>query len=399
MSFARGFNDGSKMALGVYGAYQQGKQIKLDQQKQQMLDSANAAAREAYQGYTKQFEPRTEEQVTAVSGGGAQAPAIEGGGLSLGGGAAMPSQQFGDMSQGAKPGLGGMGLATPQERVPTQQVQVQPAGKFDEREGILAGLSARRKYLMDKGADPDAWMGDWSKESQLRGAIRSERVQAAEQRFMATRDPGEYAKLVYPLIEDGMELVGTKPTKTVDGQDAWQFIRRDGQGKEVVNTMTLPEFQQFMMGVRDPKAVAEYEAKSLFERMKADEAVRQKRGEQEAVQGTERVKSKLQLGEIEARGKQERKTKGMVSGDKSAELKKPLVLGEGQIAVAPGKDGKYETKAEGRKRTLGSTAQPSAGNRVLNLRQEALDAIRRGAPQADVEREFRLATGEDLGGF
>lgn len=398
MSFARGFNDGSRMALNVYGAYQQGKQIKLDEQKRQMLEGANAAARDAYQGYTKQFEPRTEEQVTAVSGGGAQPPAIESGGMGLGGGApaSMPSAQFGDMSGGAKPSLGGMGLAEPQQRVPTQQVQAQAPGKFDEREGILAGLSARRKYLMEQGADPDVWISDWGKESQLRGMIRAERIQAAEQRFLATRDPGEYAKMVYPLIEDGMELVGTKPTKTVDGQEAWQFIRRDGQGKEVVDTMTLPEFQQFMVGVRDPKQVAEYEAKSLMERMKADQAIRQKRGEQAAVQDTERLKSTLTLGEIEARGKQERKTKGMVSGDKTADLKKPLVLGEGQIAVAPGKDGKYETKAEGRQRTLGSTAQPSAGNRVLNLRAEAAQAIRAGKDADAVRARFRELTGEDF---
>lgn len=392
------FTQGLQAGFGIVSKAQEAQR---EEKLRSLMDGANAAARDAYQGYAKQFEPRTEEQVTAVSSGGAQPPAIESGGMGLGGGApaSMPSAQFGDMSGGAKPSLGGMGLAEPQQRVPTQQVQAQAPGKFDEREGILAGLSARRKYLMDQGADPEAWMGDWAKESQLRGMLRSERIQAAEQRFMATRDPGEYAKMVYPLIDDGMELVGTKPIKTVDGQQAWQFIRRDAQGKEMVDTMTLPEFQQFMMGVRDPKAVAEYEAKSLYERMKADQAVRQKQGEQAAVQDTERLKSKLQLGEIEARGKQERKTKGMVSGDKSAELKKPLVLGEGQIAVAPGKDGKYETKAEGRPRTLGSTVQPSAGNRVLNLRQEALDAIRRGAPQDAVEREFRLATGEDLGGL
>lgn len=387
------FTQGLQAGFGIVSKAQEAQR---EEKLRSLMDGANAAARDAYQGYAKQFEPRTEEQVTAVSGGPAQTPAIQGNGLGLGGGTAMPSPQFGDMSDGNKPGLGGMGLAAPQERVPTQRAQVQAPGKFDEREGILAGLSARRKYLMEQGADPEAWMGDWAKESQLRGMLRSERIQAAEQRFMATRDPGGYAKMVYPLIEDGMELVGTKPIKTVDGQQAWQFIRRDAQGKEMVDTMTLPEFQQFMMGVRDPKAVAEYEAKSLYERMKTDQAVRQKQGEQAAVQDTERLKSKLQLGEIEARGKQERKTKGMVSGDKSAELKKPLVLGEGQIAVAPGKDGKYETKAEGRPRTLGSTAQPSAGNRVLDLRQEAAQAIRAGKDADAVRARFRELTGEDL---
>lgn len=358
-----------------------------------MQEKANAAARDAYQGYAKQFEPRTEEQVTAVSGGPAQTPAIQGNGLGLGGGTAMPSPQFGDMSEGNKPSLGGMGLAAPQERVPTQQAQVQAPGKFDEREGILAGLSARRKYLMEQGADPEAWMGDWAKESQLRGMLRSERIQAAEQRFLATRDPGEYAKMVYPLIEDGMELVGTKPIKTVDGQQAWQFIRRDAQGKEMVDTMTLPEFQQFMMGVRDPKAVAEYEAKSLYERMKADQAVRQKQGEQAAVQGTEAVKLANNLTLEDARFKNDRALKGMVSGDKLADLRAPRTLSGDQVLVAPGKDGKYETLAKGPAK---ADAQTSAENRKLNLRALYANQIRSNPDLAEqLMEDFRSRTGED----
>ena len=86
----------------------------------------------------------------------------------------------------------------------------------------------------------------------------------------------------------------------------------------------------------------------------------------------------------------------MVTGDKAVEIKKPVPLSEGQILVGPGKDGKYETKAEGRQRTLGSTAQPSAGNRVLDMRRKYSAQIRSNPDLAEQLREnFREVTGEE----
>lgn len=366
-----------------------------------MQEKANAAARDAYQGYAKQFEPRTEEQVTAVSGGGSQPPAIESGGMGLGGGApaSMPSAQFGDMSGGAKPSLGGMGLAEPQQRVPTQQVQAQAPGKFDERQGVLAGMKARRKYLMENGAGPDVWGADFAKESALSEQLRAEPIKNAFNRYAATRDFGAYAKVVYPLIDDGVSIVDAKQEMGVDGKPlGWRLVLdEDGKSRSV---LVDPEMErQLLMLSASPEERIKHELQASLLRIKANEGVRQAQGAEAAKQGTEGVKLANNLALEAARFKNDRALKGMVSGDKSADLRKPMVLSEGQIAVAPGKDGKYETKAEGKPRTLGSTAQPSAGNRVLNLRQEALDAIRRGAPQAEVEREFRLRTGEDLGGL
>lgn len=318
--FARGLSDGVNMGLRLMAAkdYEDRQKVVRErddkayaraEDQRTALDEANTAARKAFEEHRAAFEaanqPKTEDRVTLMSGGDTQ-PRL--GAVNLGANTPMPSAQFGTVDQ---PGLagslslgGGGGPAVPRE-----QVQVQPTGRYDEREGVLAGLSARRKALMSKDVDAKLWMDDWAKESALRSQMRSERIDAAERRFMATGDPGEYAKAIYPLIDDGMEFVGTEPVKTQDGSQAWKFIRRDSQtGKETSSVMNAEQFQKFMLGVRDPAKVAEYESKSLLERMEADEKIRAEIEKQKAVRQTKTHESGLRLEEIAAQGKQNRQT-------------------------------------------------------------------------------------------
>jgi len=400
------FTQGLQAGFGIVSKAQEAQRDQVKREKadqmEQLYKAANAEALNAYQGYAKQFEPRTEEQVTAVSGGGSQPPVIESGGMGLGGGApaSMPSAQFGDMSGGAKPSLGGMGLAEPQQRVPTQQVWVKPKGQYNDDEAKLTWLTARRKHLMESGAGPDVWWEDFAQESALREKRRNQPIQDAYAKLTATGDFGSYAKTVYDMIDDGRSITSAKQEIGLDGKPVWRLqVVDDETGQEFVDLIDENRQRELVKMVMSPEQRIKHEFEASLLRIKANEGVRQAQGAEAAKQGTEAVKLANNLTLEDARFKNDRALKGMVSGDKSADLRKPMVLSEGQIAVAPGKDGKYETKAEGKPRTLGSTAQPSAGNRVLNLRQEALDAIRRGAPQAEVEREFRLRTGEDLGGL
>lgn len=412
MSFARGLSAGVNSALSVYNTIQrseqqdrqnarQDKAWAREDAQQEAIDKANESARQAFEAHRTQFEqandPKKEERISLAGAANPDGPSLAPAeGLRLGSPAKLEGAELGAPGT---PGLqGGLSLSQQAPPVQREQVTTAPAARYDEREGVLAGLSARRKALMSSKVDDKLWLDDWAKESQLRGQIRSERVDNAEKRFMATGDPGEYAKAVYPLIEDGYEFVAAQPVKGVDGQQAWQFIRRDvGTGKEAVTVMNAQQFQRFMMGVRDPKMVADYEAKSLLERMKADEKIRADREEESAKQGTERVKSGLQLGEIAAKGKEDRRTVSTRGAeDRATDKAKPLTLGEGQIAVAPGRDGKYETKAEGKPRTLGSTSRPSAPNQVLDLRREASEAIASGKDAEKVRTRFRELTGEEL---
>lgn len=391
-SFASGLGAGINLGANVLNVYNSAKQSDKADKLEKLNDGANAAARDAYQGYVKQFEQQPDG-------------ATAGGGMSLGGApAAAPATTATNQapqSQGlgqSQSGMAGMGLApATQPGQQAQQPQAKTSRAFDERNGILAGMSARRKFLMTNGAGPDVWGGEFAKETALREQLRAEPIKQAYEHYSATGDFGAYARKVYPLIDDGVSIKSAEQKMGVDGKPAgWMLTVAGEDGKErsvLVNEATQ---QRMLMMSASPEERVKYELQTALAKTKADEGIRQKQGEQEAVQGTERLKSKLQLGEIDARGKQERKTKGMVTGDKAVEIKKPVPLSEGQILVGPGKDGKYETKAEGRQRTLGSTAQPSAGNRVLDMRRKYSAQIRSNPDLAEQLREnFREVTGEE----
>lgn len=344
MSFAQGLASGTNMVLSAYKTQEdsdrlkrlqdrEDKQFKREDDQRAALDAANKAARDALDTHRTQYEanaPQPEQRLT-FTGNQPQAPGLQlqpsavpaaalakAPGLTLGGNQSA-------MTPPAGMALDLSGRPQPNDTVTTQRV----APKYDEREGVLAGLTARRKSLMNSGVDDKLWLDDWAKESQLRGQIRSERVDNAEKRFMATGDPGEYAKAVYPLIDDGFDFVGTKAVKTPDGRQAWEFTRRDQQtGREVTNVMDADQFQRFTLSVRDPKAVAEYEAKALLERIKANEKIRAEQAAEAEKRDTEKLKGRIKSGHIAAEGAQDRMTVGARGAqDRQTNAAKPLVLG------------------------------------------------------------------------
>ena len=408
MSFAQGLANGVNMGIRLSQAKdaedrdkrlqdRQDKQWAREDEQRAALDAANKAARDALQAHRDQYSasvPQPEQRLT-YQPGQAQQPGLQM--PQTGGAPNMPTLTLngqGAQGPGADMTLGLQSLPQSNDTTTMQR----PTPKYDEREGVLAGLSARRKSLMNSGVDDKLWLDDWAKESQLRGQLRAERVDNAEKRFMATGDPGEYARAVYPLIDDGFDFVGTKPVKTPDGRQAWEFTRRDQQtGREVTNVMDADQFQRFTMSVRDPKAVAEYEAKALLERIKANEKIRAEQAAEAERRDTERLKGKIKSGHIAAEGAQDRLTVGARGAqERATNAAKPITLGEGEILTVPGKDGKRVTAAEGKPRTLGSTATPSAANRILDERQRAQQAIVDGRDPELVKRRFRDATGEDF---
>lgn len=344
MSFAQGLANGTNMVLGAYKTQQESERMKRLQDRQdkqferedaqrEALDAANKAARDALAEHRTQYEgsaPQPEQRLT-FTGNQPQQP-----GLQLpptGGAPSMPKLTLGGQGTqgpGADMTLGLQSQPASSDVITTQRSQP----KYDEREGVLAGLAARRKSLMASGVDDKLWLDDWAKESQLRGQIRAERVDNAEKRFMATGDPGEYAKAVYPLIDDGFDFVGSRQVKTSDGRTAWEFTRRDQQtGREVTNVMDADQFRRFTMSVRDPKAVAEYEAKALLERIKADEKIRAEQAAEVAKRDTEGVKHKYKLTQIAADGSEDRRTVAAKGAqDRQTNRDKPLVLGADDTA-------------------------------------------------------------------
>lgn len=345
------------------------------------LKEADQAGRDSFQKWQKSMAPQTETRGTLTSADVAAAPGF-GKGLDQPAGPVSFDQQAqpGGLAQSLT--LGGV-----QPIGGTETRTTQP--KVDEREGILTALSARRKALMGAGVDAKYWMDDWGKEANMRAQVRTERMDQANQRFAVNGDPADWAKSVYPLIDDGMDFVSASPTKSVDGKQAWQFVRRDpATGEEHATVMDAEGFNKFRMSVADPKMVMQYEARQLLERFKADQGIREAKGKEEARRETNRDKSRLSLGEIAARGSEARKTNDT----------KPVVLGADATLVKPDGKGGAKPVAKGGARTLGGpSTKPSAANRVLDERAQAAAAIKANPDAAaQIKERFKARTGKDF---
>lgn len=358
MGFAEGLANGAAIGMRLSDAMdREARQKKLnDQEADQnaITQRANQAALKAYQDWESSAAnpPEQPAQPAAVPppkpGEAALGNGVTTDGpMTLGGG--VPSfGQPADVSAKARP--------APAE-VSAQAPAPARTEKPDERLGILAGLQARRKALMaEPTVDPKTWIEDWGKESALRSQIRTEKIENAEKRYHATGDPGEYLSVVYPLIEDGKKFVGRKQVLGVDGKPSWQLEFADvDTGKPSSRTVTDDQFKLFMVGVRDPNKVATYEASSMLERYKSG----LKRDENAAHEGekrdTERVKSNLQLKEIAAKGKEDRRTvSARGAEDRATDDNKPITVTEGAIVLGqqPTKAGKKMVKlAEGRSKS------------------------------------------------
>jgi len=355
MGFAEGLSNGVNLGLRLVAAKESSDRNKKldDRQDKQWADEdaqkdavkrANEAAMTAYQDWSQAGNQTPSLPEAKPSEPPAQPDLSPKGGMTLGGGVSTDGKLT---LGGGAPSFGQPADVTAKPTAEQQAPQPQPfplstqapsdaqrPAQRDEREGILAGMQARRKALMNEKVDPKLWMDDWGKEANLRAQIRGEKIDGAEKRFLATGDPGEYARTVYPLIDDGMDFVGSRQVKDGKGNMAWEFVRRDQKtGKEVSNVMNADQFQRFMIGTRDPNAVVQYEAKSMLERMKADQKIREEAAKAEGERETNRQKSKLTLGEIAARtGGEVAVTKEKGRQDRSTQRDKPVVLSEGATA-------------------------------------------------------------------
>ena len=358
MGFAEGLSNGVNLGLRLVAAKEssdrqkkfddrQDKQWADDDAQKDAVKRANEAAMTAYQDWSKTGDqPAALQEASPAAPAGPKPDVAPAGGLSLGGGVTTDGKltlgggvpSFGQPADvTARPTAAQQAPQPDQQAVTLSTQQPSPSAqpvKRDEREGILAGMQARRKALMNEKVDPKLWMDDWGKEANLRAQIRGEKVDNAEKRFLATGDPGEYARTVYPLIDDGMDFVESRQVKDDKGEPAWEFVRRDQKtGKQFTNVMNTDQFQRFMIGARDPNAVIQYEAKSMLAKFNADQKIRENAANQEGVRETNRQKSAHTLDEIAARSRGEMavtKQKGIE--DRTTNKDKPVVVSEGATA-------------------------------------------------------------------
>jgi hypothetical protein len=418
MGFAEGLNSGLSAVSNIAGLMQKKKEMDRANALEKQLDEANKAGSEAYQSAIKgatQSTRMTAGDMDAQPGFGQASQLGLNGAVSLG---AAPSlgdqvaapQQMGGMDPNAAQGLG-QSLTLGGAQAPAQQTVTKQATDNDDREAILAGMKARRGHLMKAGVDPKAWMPDWAQEAKLRGEIRSERLDDAEKRFAVTGDPMEWAKVVYPLVDDGKTLVAADPIKGMDGSMGWNFkVRNDDTGEEATNTVSAQQFDRMRMMARDPSAVIkDVEAPALLARLKASAAIQAEEGKQGAVRETNRQKHGLKLEEIKVDGEDQRRTvAARTAGDiastrvtegerRATERTKPIVLGADATLVERDGQGEYKPVAKGKDKATGADTPTSAPNKILQLRAQAEAAARANPAKAkEIKARFKALTGKDF---
>lgn len=361
MGFAEGLANGAAIGMRLSDAMdREARQKKLnDQEADQnaITQRANQAALKAYQDWEAsssqpQEKPAPAADVQTQPGEAALGKGITTDGpMTLGGGTPAFGQPA-DVSATARPA----------PNVTSAQAAAPAGGSIaqktpDDRLGILAGMEARRKALMaEPKLDPKVWIDEWGKESALRSQIRSERIDQAEKRYQMNGDAGQYVASIYPLIDDGKKFVSSKQVLGVDGKPAWQFEFVDADtGKPSSRTVTNDQFKMFMVGVRDPQKVANYEASTMLERYKSSLKRDENAAHEQEKRGTEEVKHELQLSEIAAKGKEDRRTvSARGAEDRATDDNKPITVTEGAIVLGqqPTKAGKKMVKlAEGRSKS------------------------------------------------
>lgn len=182
-------------------------------------------------------------------------------------------------------------------------IQAAPVDPGQQREwnkrAVLASLDARSDFLAGKG-DMQAFMKNEAAAMPYRAEVRSAAIDRALVGFKTTKDPIALAKTVHEFIFDGRDITDA----TQDG-DKISFTLSDGS-KQV---MTADEILQTAQYMRDPKAAAEYEAKTRWELAKAQiEAQKQAQIEThkgEVEKDVEGVKQTNRLGLESARGANE----------------------------------------------------------------------------------------------
>jgi hypothetical protein len=323
MGFADGFNSGLSAVSNFAGLLQKKKEMDRADALEKSMSEANKAGSEAYQAAIRgatQSTRMTAGDMDAQPGFGQSSQLGLNGAVSLGGAPSLGDQvaapqQMGGMAPNAAQGLG-QSLTLGGAQAPAQQTVTKQATDNDDREAILAGMKARRGHLMKSGVDPKAWMPDWAQEAKLRGEIRSERLDDADKRFATTGDPMEWAKVVYPLVDDGKTLKSAEPFKNLDGATGWNFkVRNDDTGEVSSRPVTTEQFDRMRMMAKDPKAAMEYEAKILVERMKAlNKRENNSLDSDEEDRNNER-QHRRKLAQLEFDAGNDRKLKGMESGD------------------------------------------------------------------------------------
>ena len=141
---------------------------------------------------------------------------------------------------------------------------------------IVRAGEARTNALFKAGRTDDA-MKFFAQDSAMRASLRREAIEQNYQRYKATRDPSALIEGVYRNIDDGFDLKGVEPVKTLDGSVVYRITRQSRDNPEKVDTQefTPDDVEMFVQGALNPQGVLKYELDSRLAREKHQQVMEQ----------------------------------------------------------------------------------------------------------------------------
>lgn len=145
------------------------------------------------------------------------------------------------------------------------------AGKpFQPAKDLIVRAGEARTNALFKAGKTDEAMKFFAQDAAMRDGLRREAVEQNYQRYKATRDPTALIDGVYRNIDDGFDLKGVQPVKTLDGSVVYRITRqsRDNPEKTDVQEFTPDDVEMFVQGALNPQGVMKYELDSRLSREK-----------------------------------------------------------------------------------------------------------------------------------
>ena len=168
----------------------------------------------------------------------------------------------GFQQQAGGPSLGDAGAAGAQPGLqPAQPAQPDPAQMRDwNKQAVLRSLEARSDFYAGRG-DVQGFMKNEAAAMPYRSEVRTQTIDRALQQYGADKDPVALAKSVHGVLFDGLDITDAKQ------EQGGKVTLTLSNGK--TQSLSPDKLVQAAQYMRDPKAAAEYEAKTRWELMKA----------------------------------------------------------------------------------------------------------------------------------
>lgn len=194
---------------------------------------------------------------------------------------------------------------------------------------LLKAAQVRTNALFSKGHTERAYK-QWLQDEQVRGSLRGAAGEKLKASIAAGADPTAAAREFYDLVDDGMDLVSMAPRRTEDGGLVYEIVTRDPNGRETLSQATPDEIVTRIDGaMADPKAVA-----------------------------LAAVRNKFELGQIKARGSEQRTTD---AAKHEGDMKEIAARAAGNQTVAETRAGAAVDAAKARAQGSITVAQIRAG--------------------------------------